>query len=253
MTLSPHLKINNEEQKCTNTILLLYSKCYYNLGPDIRHLLFITILLPLLLLLALIDNGASEASTTTTTLETKPFLTLEKPMLGFKISYPSDWNITDNDFVISFMAPQHAAVVTFTITNLTSYSKAKNLTLDQYTSNEINTIKLVEESNKVGNFFKLIESKPHLLSGQPGHEIVFLSGSNVDTSHNYKTLLVWAMVDGKVYQIRYSAPVSEYSNYWPIVIDMIDSFELSQTFEKGKIELANLGDVTIGRAYVFYV
>jgi hypothetical protein len=66
-----------------------------------RHLLFIAILLPLLLL-ALIDNGASEASTTAT-LEPKHFLTVEKSMLGFKISYPSDWNITDNDFVISLM------------------------------------------------------------------------------------------------------------------------------------------------------
>jgi hypothetical protein len=27
-------------------------------------------------------------------------------MLGFKISYPPDWNLTDNDFVISFRTPQ---------------------------------------------------------------------------------------------------------------------------------------------------
>jgi hypothetical protein len=41
-------------------------------------------------------------------------------MLGFKISYPYNWNITDNDFVITFKAPQNAANVTFSITNLTS-------------------------------------------------------------------------------------------------------------------------------------
>jgi hypothetical protein len=31
---------------------------------------------------------------------------VEKPMLGFKISYPYNWNITDNDFLITFKAPQ---------------------------------------------------------------------------------------------------------------------------------------------------
>jgi hypothetical protein len=48
-------------------------------------------------------NGISAAIKTTaisTTSETKPFLTVEKPMLGFKISYPPDWNLTDNDFVM---------------------------------------------------------------------------------------------------------------------------------------------------------
>ena len=187
------------------------------------HVLFIAILLPLLLL-ALINNGASEASTTAT-LEPKHFLTVEKPMLGFKISYPSDWNITDNDFVISFKAPSNTVLVTFTITNLTSYSKT-NLTLEQYSSNEINNDKSIE-NKRVGNFFKLIDSKPYLLSGQPGHEIVFLNGTGADTTHDYtKTLLAWSIVDGKVYQIKYSAKLSEYSNYIQTVFHMIDSFRL---------------------------
>jgi hypothetical protein len=61
---------------------------------------------------------------------------VEKPMLGFKISYPSDWNITDKDFIISFKAPNNAALVTLSITNLSSYSKA-NLSLEQYSLDEI--------------------------------------------------------------------------------------------------------------------
>jgi hypothetical protein len=171
-----------------------------------------------------------DANTTTIArppLPPKPVLTLEKPMLGFKISYPSDWNITDNDFVISFKAPQNAALVMLSISNLTpsSSSSKANPTLEQYSSNEINNIKSVE-SKRVGNFFKLLESTPYLLSGEPGHEIVFLNGTNADTNHNYKTSIIWTIVDSKVYQIRYSAKVSEYSNYIPIVIDIIDSFEL---------------------------
>jgi len=148
-----------------------------------RHLLFTVVLLSLLLLSLLVNFKISISTAITPTItEAKPFLIVEKPMLGFKISYPSDWNITDNDFVISFSSPQNAANVTFSIINLSSISKT-NLTLEQYSSNEINTIKSVE-SKRVGNFFELIESKPYLLSGQLEHEIVFLNGTSGDTPDN---------------------------------------------------------------------
>jgi hypothetical protein len=148
-----------------------------------------------------------------------------KPILGFKISYPFDWNITDKDFVISLKAPSNTAFVTFTIGNLTSYSKS-NLTLEQYSSNEINIIKSVQ-SKRVGNFFKLVDSKPYLLSGQPGDEIVFLNGTGKDSTHDYtKKLLAWSIVDGKVYQIKFSAKLSEYSNYIQTIFYIIDSFKL---------------------------
>jgi hypothetical protein len=42
---------------------------------------------------------------------------------------------------------------------------------------------------------------------------VFLNGTNADARHNYKTSIVWTAVDGKVYQIRYSAEVSKYPTY----------------------------------------
>jgi hypothetical protein len=193
-----------------------------------RYLLF-TIIILSSLFLALVDNNNNNNNNNriskaiaSSTLESKHFLTVEKPMLGFKISYPYNWNITDNDFLISFSSPQNAANVTFSITNLTSYSKA-NITLEQYSSNEINNIKSVE-SNKAGNLFKILESKPHLLSGQPGHDVVFLNGTNADTT--YKALLVWSIVDGKIYQIRYTAQASEYSKYIQTVFYMIDSFRL---------------------------
>jgi hypothetical protein len=172
-----------------------------------------------------ITQQNSTAIAPATSSEAKPFLTVEKPMLGFKISYPSDWNVTDSDFVISFKAPSNTAVVTLSIRNLSSYSKA-NLTLEQYSLNQINTIKSIE-TKRFGNFFKLIESKPYLLSGQPSHEILFLTGTNTDTSHDYtKTLLAWSVVEGKIYQIRYSVKESEYPNYIQTVFYIIDSFRL---------------------------
>ena len=83
------------------------------------YLLFTTILLTSLFL-ALVNNNnriPKAIASSSTALESKHFLTVEKPTLGFKISYPYDWNITDNDFLISFRAPRNAAFVTFSITN----------------------------------------------------------------------------------------------------------------------------------------
>ena len=185
------------------------------------YLLFTSILLTSSFLV-LVDNNnriSKAIASWSTALESKHFLTVEKPTLGFKISYPYNWNIIDNDFLITFKAPQNTATVTFSISNLTSKA---NLTLEQYSSNEINNIKSVE-SKKAGNVIKF-ESKPHLLSGQPGYGIVFLNGTN--TYPTYKTLLVWSLVDGTVYQIGYSTKVSEYSNYIEIVFYMIDSFRI---------------------------
>jgi hypothetical protein len=173
----------------------------------------------LFLLLSVMDLNINAQTETT---KTTRFLTVEEPTLGFRISYPSDWNFTSNELGIYFSAPQKAALVTLSITNLSSNT---NLTLEQYSSNEINTIKSVE-SNRVGNFFKLQESTLHLLSGNPGHEIVFLNGTNADAGHNYKTSIVWTIKNGKIYQIRYSAEISKYPTYAPTIIDMLNSFEL---------------------------
>ena len=152
---------------------------------------------------------------TTTTETTLPLLTVKIPTLGFKISYPSDWNVTFNDTIIHFQA-QHSVLVTLTVSNT-------SLTLEQYTSHQINMVKSVE----AGTFFKLLESTPYLLSGNPGHKIVFLNGTNADARHNYyKTSIVWTIVGDKIYQIRYSAELAKYPTYASTILDMIDSFEI---------------------------
>jgi hypothetical protein len=171
------------------------------------------------LLPAMYTNGSAQtmaASKTTT------FLTVKKPMLGFQISYPSDWNITDNDFIITFRAPKNAALVTLSISHIPSDT---NFTLEQYSSTEISRIKLIETS-KDGHFFNLLESTPNLLSGNPGHKIVFLNGTNADPVHKYKNSIVWTLADGKIYQVQYSAETSKFPAYYSTVIDMVNSFQI---------------------------
>lgn len=166
------------------------------------------------LLLSLMNIKINAETTTTET--TLPFLTVKIPTLGFKISYPSDWNVTFNDTIIHFRAQHNTALVTLTVSNT-------SLTLEQYTSHQINMIKSVE----AGTFFKLLESTPYLLSGNPGHKIVFLNGTNADVRHNYyKTSIVWTIVGDKIYQIQYSAELAKYPTYASTILDMIESFEI---------------------------
>jgi hypothetical protein len=173
----------------------------------------------LVLLSVMYKNGSAQTMAVT---KTTTFLTVKKPMLGFQISYPSDWNITDNDSVINFRAPKNAALVTFSVSHIPSKT---NLTLEQYSSNEISRIKSVE-SRKAVPFFKLLESTPNLMSGNPGHKIVFLNGTNADAIHKYKISVVWTIIDGKIYQVRYTAEMSNFPTYYSTVIDMVNSFQI---------------------------
>ena len=164
------------------------------------------------LLLPVIDMKINAETTTTET--TLPFLTVKIPTLGFKISYPSDWNIAFNDTVIHFRAPHNAALVTLTVSNT-------SLTLEQYTLYQIDILKSVDAGT-----FKLLMSAPYLLSGNLGHKVIFLNGTNADARHNYKTSIVWTIVGDKIYQIRYSAELTKYPTYASTILDMIDSFEI---------------------------
>jgi hypothetical protein len=170
----------------------------------------------LLLLMSVMDIRVIAETTTTET--TTPFLTVKIPMLGFKISYPSDWNVAFNDTIIHFLAPHNATRVALTVSNT-------SVTLEQYTSHQINMIKSVKTKN-AGTFFKLLESTPYLLSGNPGYKIVFLNETNADTRHNYKTTVVWTIVNDKIYQIRYSVELAKYPDYTSTILDMINSFEI---------------------------
>ena len=57
----------------------------------------------LFLLLSVMDLKINAQTETT---KTTRFLTVEEPTLGFRISYPSDWNFTSNELGIYFSAPR---------------------------------------------------------------------------------------------------------------------------------------------------
>jgi hypothetical protein len=184
-----------------------------------RRILYVSAIasIYIVLLISIMDNRIiAEINTTQAT--TSPFRTVKIPILRFKISYPSDWGVTVNGTIIYFRSPNNAARVILTVNDT-------SLNLEQYTSHQINMIK-TDKTKNAGVIFKFLESSSYLLSGNPGHKIVFMNGTKTDTEHDYKDGIVWTIVDGKIYQIRYTVEFSKYSNYASMILEMINSFEI---------------------------
>jgi hypothetical protein len=134
---------------------------------------------------------AQTSATTPPVLDTGIF-TMEK-LQRFRVSYPSDWNITsDNDSISIIKAPNDKAMLTISVTNLSSKT---NITLNQYSEKEINGTDSLARDKKIN--IRILESIPYLLSGNAGHKIVYLDGTrsiesstpNAVQDNYYKTVV----------------------------------------------------------------
>lgn len=158
-------------------------------------------------------------------------LTMEK-MQRFRVSYPSGWNLTlDNDSTSIIKAPNDKAILTISVTNLSSKT---NITSNQYSEKEINDTDLLARDKKIN--IRILESIPYLLSGDAGHKIVYLNGTrSIESStpndvrgYHYKTVVAWTITGDKIYKISCTTEKSRYTMYADVFTDILNSFELLQ-------------------------
>ena len=173
---------------------------------------------------------AQTSATTPPILDTGIF-TMEK-LQRFRVSYPSDWNITsDNDSISIIKAPNDKAMLTISVTNLSSKT---NITLNQYSEKEIKDIDSLAKDKRIN--IRILESIPYLLSGNAGHKIVYLDGtqsiesSTANAVHDnyYKTVVAWTIAGDRIYKILCSTDESRYPMYTNVFTDIMNSFELLQ-------------------------
>jgi hypothetical protein len=201
----------DKELAIISVMLILFICLSLTIGTDIRL------------------KAQTNATTTPSAIDTG-FFTMEK-LQRFRISYPSNWNITyDNDSISIIRAPNGTAMLIISVTDLATKS---NFTLKQYSDRKINEIESLVRAKK-GNV-KLLESIHYLLSGNPGYKIVFLNrtqsinDSAPDAARGYyKTSIAWAVSGDKVYTISCSTDESRYPMYVMVCIDIMNSFELLQ-------------------------
>jgi hypothetical protein len=156
--------------------------------------------------------------------------TMEK-LHRYRVSYPSNWNVTyDNDSISIIRSPNHQAIITISVTDLSSKT---NYTLNRYSEQEINDINSSARDRKFN--LEVIESSPYLLSGNTGHKIIYVNGtrsggnsaSEVSGSSS-KTIVAWTITDDRIYRISCTTNESQYPMYANIFTDIINSFELLQ-------------------------
>jgi hypothetical protein len=152
----------------------------------------------------------------------------------FRVSYPSDWNITyDNESTSIIKSPNHDAILTISVTNLSPKTK---YTLNQYSEQEIKKINSVTTGRDERFRVAIIESIPYLLSGNNAYKIVYLnetqfnndSAATIGVPSESRHIVAWTVTGNRIYRISCITNESQYSNYANIFTDILNSFELLQ-------------------------
>jgi serine/threonine-protein kinase len=90
--------------------------------------------------------------------------------------------------------------------------KSQNISLDQYTSNQIQAINRQNAT--------ILESGETTLAGNPAHKAVFTLENAI------KLMQIWTLKGNKAYIISYQASINEYPRNLPTFHEMVESLEI---------------------------
>lgn len=148
-------------------------------------------------------------------------LTYTNSTYGITIQYPQGWGKFENSSAgvpVAFVLPKESdsdtgprGSVQIVVSNISATD-----TLDMYTQN------LIQEQEQSRHDFKLIDSAPTTLAGNPAHKIVFTSKIVYDV----RSMYVYTIKNNFLYEVIYQAQANRYTYSLGIVQQMIDSFEI---------------------------
>ena len=144
--------------------------------------------------------------------------------VGLSIRYPKTWTAAPytNGTLVTFYSPLENSLdvfkenVNIVLQDMSEEKRA--LDLKQYTEIAINQMQAVFKKN-----FVLLESKPTLMNGIPGHRIVFLAKGG---ESDLKVKCIWAIKAKRAYQFTYGALASQYDKYVGQVDAMLRSIQI---------------------------
>lgn len=158
------------------------------------------------------------------TTESDNLLAYENPNLGFSLEYPADWS---KEETLSFISPPPSSNETLSSPNeapesiaVTTEALPYNIPLDEYSESAIGLLE--------GQFpnFTLIDSSEVTLSGYPAHQITYtytLDGVDL------KNMQIWTIADNNIaYALTYGGLVEEFDISFPVIENMINSFQLTE-------------------------
>lgn len=149
----------------------------------------------------------------------------DNPSYGFKIKYPSTWDLqkienpTTKEVVEFFPVNEIDAKILSQVKVIVRVeSLTKNMSLDEYRKSSENEIRQFLAEGKI------IESSGITLARQQAYKLVY-SGKNQQNVLLQKMEVV-TLYKGKAYVISYEAEVGKYRDFLKIVREMIKSFEI---------------------------
>jgi len=162
------------------------------------------------------------------------FLPYEDKDIGFKIDYPSSWNIdlesSEHYNVVSFESPDHKGVV-----NVRIIPQAEHQSVKEYGD------KHFKESND-STLLEYYRNKTTLLSDQPAIKVIYLTTYIPSifesiygySSHTFKALFTTTLVSEKksFYTVVYFSSPAAFDDHLPTVEKMIKSFQIIKSLPK---------------------
>lgn len=162
------------------------------------------------------------------------FLNFSNPIFGIKIQYPDSWsprvysyNNEGNSTIVGFYTPSKTASQLGNISGVSGQFvpyldifvfDSKNMSLEKIIDGRM---KRIQNTTDV-----VIESKPFTLGGNhDAHRLVYSTITGGDEF--FKKIQIYTIYNNKVYLITFTAQETLFSNYIPLVENMIDSFEIS--------------------------
>ena len=150
------------------------------------------------------------------------FLTYRNQSYGVEISYPMDWDISE-DFpgvVVIILAPQEDPKDMFreNLNILVQDLTSQPMTMDEYT--QLSLAQFEQTVNK----FKVIDPLYITnLSGMPAYRITY---NQVQGKFKLIGSVAWTLIDNTAYVLTVTAGRKDYDKYEPIFNEMIKSFKI---------------------------
>ena len=179
-------------------------------------------------------NFTQPPETTTNGPASIRFLNFSNPIFGIKIQYPDSWsprvypyNNEGNNTIVGFYSPSKTASQLGNISGVTGQFvpyldifvfDSKNMSLEKIIDSRM---KRIQNTTDV-----VIESKPFTLMGNhEAHKLVYSTITGGDEF--FKKMQIYTIYNYKVYLITFTAQETLFSNYIPLIENMIDTFEVS--------------------------
>ena len=165
--------------------------------------------------------GLTEMNETVTT--EADFQPYENPTLGVKVSYPTQWNQTENQTnrysIVTFVSPQQNGDDSVQEKFLLRINnEPTNMTLDEYTKN-------INESVQNNSNFQVTNTNSTVLANNPASSV---TGILKEGDKNLQVFDEWTIKDGKVYRIVFYSDPGKADSFEPLIQKILESFSITK-------------------------